>query len=135
MSEFSFARFAMTESVMLNKSVLRDFLSSVSVVNEGQVLGIKCVIQGRTLIITENTLNTALQLPTEDFEAVPDRAERINFFYAIYYQREPDGELPSKLYVRHLPREWNFFFNSISHVFAPKTPDFMVLQHSIRRLE
>ena len=64
MSEFSFVRFAMIESVMLNKSLLRDSLSSISVVNEGQVLGIKCVIQGRTLIITENTLNTALQLPT-----------------------------------------------------------------------
>ena len=64
MSEFSFARCAMTESVILNKSLLRDFLSSISFVNEGQTLGIKCVIQGRTLIITENTLNTALQLPT-----------------------------------------------------------------------
>ena len=45
----------------------------------------------------------------------------INLFYAIHCQRGPDGELQSKLYVRHLPREWNFFFNSISHVFAPKT--------------
>ena len=35
MFEFSYARFAMTESVMLNKSLLRDFLSSISVVNEG----------------------------------------------------------------------------------------------------
>ena len=64
MSEFSFARFAMTESVMLNKSLLRDFLSSVSVVNVGHVLGLTCIIQDRTLSITENTLNTALQLPT-----------------------------------------------------------------------
>ena len=124
MSEFSFARFALTESVMLNKSLLLDFLSSLSVVNEGQVLGIKCVIQGRTLIISENTLNTTLQLPTEDFEAVPDRAKRINIFYAIHCQMETNGELPSKLYVRHLPREWNFFFNSILHVFAPKTGGF-----------
>ncbi|KAL1818329.1 hypothetical protein ACET3Z_013198 [Daucus carota] len=38
MSEFSFARFDMTESVYLNKSLLRDFLSSVSVVNEGQIV-------------------------------------------------------------------------------------------------
>ena len=124
MSEFSFARFAMTESVNLNKSLLREFLSSLSVVNAGQVLGLTCTIQGRTLSITENTLNTALQLPTENFEAVPDRAERTNFFYAIHCQRETDGELPSKLYVKHLPREWNFFFNSISHVFAPKTGGF-----------
>ena len=84
MSEFSFARFAMTESVMLNESLLRYFLSSVSVVNVGQVLGLTCIIQGPTLSITVNTLNTALQLPTEGFEAVPDRAERINFFYAIH---------------------------------------------------
>jgi len=123
MSEFSYARFAMTESVYLNKSLLRDFLSSISVVNAGQVLGITCQIQGRTLSITENTLNTALQLPTEDFEAVPDRAERTNFFFAIHCQRE-NGDLPSKMYVKHLPREWNFFFNSISHVFAPKTGGF-----------
>ena len=74
----------MTESVYLNKSLLRDFLSSVSVVNAGQVLGLTCNIQGRTSSITENTPNTALQLPTEDFEVVPDRAERINFFYAIH---------------------------------------------------
>ena len=123
MSEFSYARFAMTESVYLNKSLLRDFLSSISVVNAGQVLGITCQIQGRTLSITENTLNTALQLPTENFEAVPDRAERTNFFFAIHCQRE-NGDLPGKMYVKHLPREWNFFFNSISHVFAPKTGGF-----------
>ena len=84
MSEFSFARFAMTESVYLNKSLLRDFLSSISVVNEEQVFGLKCVIQGRTLMITEQTLNTALQLPTDNFEAVPDKAERTNFFFAIH---------------------------------------------------
>ncbi|KAL1802459.1 hypothetical protein ACET3Z_031106 [Daucus carota] len=123
MSEFSFARFAMTESVYLNKSLLRDFLSSVSVVNEGQVFGLKCVIQGRTLMITEHTLNNALHLPTENFEDVPDRAERINFFFAIHCQRE-NGDLPAKMYVKHLPREWNFFFNSIYHVFAPKTGGF-----------
>ncbi|KAL1818328.1 hypothetical protein ACET3Z_013197 [Daucus carota] len=123
MSEFSFARFAMTESVYLNKSLLRDFLSSIFVVNAGQVLGITCQIQGRTLSITENTLNTALQLPTENFEAVPDRAERTNFFFAIHCQRE-NGDLPGKMYVKHSLREWNFFFNSISHVFAPKTGGF-----------
>ena len=48
----------------------------------------------------------------------------MSFFYAIHFQRGTDGELPSKLYVRHLPREWNFFFNSISYVFAPKIGGF-----------
>ena len=48
----------------------------------------------------------------------------MSFFYAIHCQRGTDGELPSKLYVRHLPREWNFFSNSISYVFAPKTGGF-----------
>ena len=105
MSEFSYASFAMTEFVVLNNNLLRDFVSSVNVVNVGPVLGISCNIQGRTIHITENTLNTALHQPTDNFEDVLDKPERISFFMGIHCIREATGALPSKIYVRHLPRE------------------------------
>lgn len=48
--------------------------------------------------------------------------------------REYDGTLPKKIYVKHLLKEWNFFFVS-SYVFAPKLEAFLDWLNSIKESE
>lgn len=115
----------MTEYVPLINDILRDFVVSANVANLRRELAITCTIQSRIIQINENVLNTYLQLPPDNFDEVLDEAERTNFFMGIHCTRERVGMLPSKIYIKHLPKEWNFFFNSKSYVFAPKSGGFL----------
>lgn len=49
MSEYFFASFAMTKSVIPINNLLRDFVRAGDVVNVGRELAVSCTIQGRTI--------------------------------------------------------------------------------------
>ncbi|KAL1818248.1 hypothetical protein ACET3Z_013117 [Daucus carota] len=114
----------MTQHSLLINDLLRDFMNTARVSDVDQVLGVSCVIQGRDITITETLLNEVLGLPTANFVPVPTEEERIAFFNQINCSLDDQGRLPKKIYVTHLPKEWNFFFSCVSYVFAPKVGGF-----------
>lgn len=124
LSENSVVRTAMTKHTMLNFNMLREMFVSANVSNQGAELGFTCTIKGKNSQNLRKWSQRALDLPTDNYEDTPDDVDIINFFNSIHCTKEGSGKLPKKLYIKHLPKEWNFFFNCISHVFVPKTGGF-----------
>ena len=124
LNEGSIARYALTHSVNLNHSLLRQVFLTCKRANQGDLSGLKFHFQNRTVVLTEQDLNTALHLPTEDFADYPSDEDLLGFFAWIQCSLDENNMIPRVIYQNHLPKEWHLFFTIVSHAFAPKISGF-----------
>ena len=101
-------------------------MTTSSVSNVDQILGVSCTIQNRFITITETMLNDVLGLPTANFVSVPTEEERTTFFHQGGYLKsymslisQKNGTFPSPVCPMSLHQ---------------RLPDFMVSQLSTRTL-
>lgn len=128
LSQQSFVRYAMCRNVDLNEQSIRAFYLSAenrstnSPDDSYQKLMFR--VRQREYIVTEDDVNAILKFSVgnTDFAPQPTEAELVAFFQFINYQNLPQNM--KELSQKHLPNQWRFFFNVISHVFAPKTHGF-----------
>ena len=132
LNEGSIARYALTHSVSLNHSLLRQVFLTGKRANQGDLSGLKFRFQNRNVVLTELDLNTALHLPTEDFADYPSDEDLLGFFAWIQCSLDENNMIPRVIYQNHLPKEWHLFFTIISHVFAPKISGFHGLSKMIQ---
>ena len=93
-------------------------MTTSSVSNVDQILGVSCTIQNRFITITETMLNDVLGLPTANFVSVPTEEERTTFFHQGGYLKSymslisqkngtfPSPVCPMSLHQR-LPDSWS----------------------------
>ena len=130
LNEGSIAHYALTHSVSLNHSLLKQVFLTGKRANQGDLLGLKFKFQNRSVFLTEHDLNTALHLPTEDFADYPSEEDLLGFFAWIQCSLDENNMIPRVIYQNHLPKEWHLFFTIVSHTFAPKISGF----HGISRM-
>ena len=130
LNEGSIAHYALTHSVSLNHSLLKQVFLTGKRANQGDLLGLKFQFQNRSVFLTEHDLNTALHLPTEDFADYPSEEDLLGFFAWIQCSLDENNMIPRVIYQNHLPKEWHLFFTIVSHTFAPKISGF----HGISRM-
>ena len=130
LNEGSIAHYALTHSVSLNHSLLKQVFLTGKRANQGDLLGLKFQFQNRSVFLTEHDLNTALHLPTEDFADYPSDEDLLGFFAWIQCSLDENNMIPRVIYQNHLPKEWHLFFTIVSHTFAPKISGF----HGISRM-
>ena len=130
LNEGSIAHYALTHSVSLNHSLLKQVFLTGKRANQGDLLGLSFKFQNRSVFLTEHDLNTALHLPTEDFADYPSEEDLLGFFAWIQCSLDDNNMIPRVIYQNHLPKEWHLFFTIVSHTFAPKISGF----HGISRM-
>ena len=130
LNEGSIVHFALTHSVSLNHSLLKQVFLSGTRATQGHLLGLSFKFQQRTVFLSETDLNTALHLPTEDFAEYPTDEDLLGFFAWIQCSLDENNMIPRVIYQNHLPKEWHLFFTILSHAFAPKISGF----HGISKL-
>ena len=132
LNEGSIAHYAMTHSVSLNHSLLKQIFITGKRANQGDLLGLKFKFQNRSVFLTEHDLNTALHLPTEGFADYPSEEDLLGFFAWIQCSLDENNMIPRVIYQNHLPKEWHLFFTVVSHTFAPKISGFHGLSKLIQ---
>ncbi|KAL8098626.1 hypothetical protein AgCh_031406 [Apium graveolens] len=92
--------------------------------SDDEQLGFSFIIGDDTIRITEDDLIEHLQLPRDNFNAIPEDWELLTFFRGIRSTLTGNDDFPQHFNKSHLPKEWNLFFNILSHCLAPKTGGF-----------
>ena len=105
LNEGSIARYALTHSVNLNHGLLKQVFITGKRANQGDLSGLKFRFQNRTVFLTERDLNTALHLPTEDFDDYPTDEDLLGFFAWIQCSLDENNMIPRVIYQNHLPKE------------------------------
>ena len=132
LNEGSIAHYALTHSVSLNHSLLKQVFTTGKRANQGDLLGLSFKFQNRSVFLTEHDLNTALHLPTEGFDDYPTDEDLLGFFAWIQCSLDENNMIPRVIYQNHLPKEWHLFFTIVSHTFAPKISGFHGLSKLIQ---
>ena len=105
LNEGSICRYALTHSVNLNHDLLKQFFTTGKRANQGNLSGLKFCFQNITVFLTERDLNTALHLPTEDFDDYPTDEDLLGFFASIQCSLDENNMIPRVIYQNHLPKE------------------------------
>lgn len=129
LNEYSNVRYALVTRTTLNHDALREIYCSAVDTSSKETLSFKFSILNRDITVTEHDLNRILHLPTKDHDPYPEVYELYGFFRGISYQSEVTL---GNMYKHFLPREWNFFFHTLSRVFAPKRGGFHGITHFIQ---
>lgn len=78
---------------------------------DGSILvEISCDIKGITIIFTENDINKALDLPTENFDAEASNVRMVEFLEFIRYRSGINLSQLNKKYVR---KKWSLMFDAL----------------------
>ena len=105
LNEGSIAHYALTHSVSLNHSLLRQVFLTGKRANQGDLSGLKFRFQNRNVVLTELDLNTALHLQTEDFADYLSDEDLLGFFAWIQCSLDENNMIPRVIYQNHLPKE------------------------------
>ena len=111
MNEHSIVRDAFSLNAPLKVNPLR--LVCINSVVENEVLTFR--VQNQQYQIDESVVTRALNLPTDNFSALPSDQELLTFFQNINYQGQIDLTRLSK---SNLVSEWDCFFDSLVKAFA-----------------
>ena len=119
LSETYFAG-ALTTNPILYLDVLSNFWNKPLVrivVHENQAVSmvVNCSIQGQKVEFTENDVNLALGIPTDNLTEVPTQQELAEFIEFINYSERINL---SSLNKKHLRRERSFLFYSVARAFT-----------------
>ena len=104
-NEGSICHYALTQSVNLNNGLLKQVFTTGKRANHGDLPGFKFRLQNRTVFLNERDLNTALHLPTEDFDDYPTYEDLLGFFSWIQCSLDENIMIPRVIYQNHLPKE------------------------------
>ena len=115
---------SLTRSVNLNSGLLKKVFTLLKEPIKVKYQVSNSCLQNRTVFLNEKDLNTALHLPTEDFDDYPTNEDLLGFFTWIQCSLDENNMIPRVIYQNHLPKEWHLLFTIISHTFAPKISGF-----------
>ena len=105
LNEGSICHYALTRSVNLNNGLLKQVFTTGKRANQGEISGFKFRLQNRTVFLNEKDLNTALHLPTEDFDDYPTDEDLLGFFTWMQCSLDENNMIPRVIYQNHLPKE------------------------------
>ena len=129
LNEYSNVQYAVLTLDILNIDQLRELYTNAIDTSTPEVLSFTFSIADREITVTEHDLNRILNFPTENHVPFPDVFDLLGFFMGIRYHSTLNiGDL----YKHHLPREWNFFFHTLIHVFANKRGGLHGIPHFIQ---
>lgn len=137
LTEYSYVRYALTEDAVFNHDALRECYCTAFESTEEEVLSFTFQLGNRVILVSELDLNRILQFPGNNFVPDPTTQELFDFFDTISYHVD-EGVFSvdhlGDMYKHRFPKEWNFFFHTINHVFAPKKGGFHGLPNFIQKI-
>ena len=115
LNEYSFVATALTARTQLVHDALRVVCRTAVNSSNQDILSFTFQLNGRSILVTEHDLNLILGFLVDNFASELEAVDVTNFLLSISYQ----GELvQGELYKNRFPKEWNFFFHTLSHVFT-----------------
>ena len=131
LNEYSYVATALTARTQLVHDALRVVCRTAVNSSSQDTLSFTFQLNGRSILVTEHDLNRILGFPIDNFVPEPEAVDVTNFLLSLSYQ----GELnQGELYKNHFPKEWNFFFHTLSHVFTAKKSGFHGINRPIQLL-
>ena len=98
LNEGSICHYALTHSVNFNSGLLKQVFTTAKRANQCEISGFKFKLHNRTVFLNETYLNTALHLPTENFDDYPSNEDILGFFTWIQCSLDENNVIPRVIY-------------------------------------
>ena len=120
--EYSKVRYALVADIVLNHNMLHDCYCTVVNTSTVHVSNLTFQLGQKAVVVTEHVLNRIFRFPENNHVPDPTDLELFTLFQQLTYVIE--GEFTQAvlkdMYEHILQKEWNFYFLTLNHYFAPK---------------